>query len=285
MSASLRDIEKTLLNLWMFHGARLQLRGEASKSAKKSAGKSYLSLPPEILEQIDRRGVELYAELLNIGHQDLMENIYPGCAKLIGDKWGQIVDHYLEHFPPAHFNLNRAAEHFPQYLREHGYRYTRTYPYIVELADYEWLELDILEHPGKVVKFPQIALTDSGQFASLRPVVNPVLAIRRYKYPIPEIVQHLEDDCCVPKDVAPKVTHVIDYRDPDSKDCRFLEVGEITARLVQCALERPVSYKEMIAMSLAEAGQVSAQDCVIQFLEMVEQLQERSLFVGSQPIV
>jgi hypothetical protein len=85
--------------------------------------------------------------------------------------------------------------------------------------------------------------------------------------------------------VAPEPCCVVVYRDPDSHDCRFLAVGEITARIVEAALESPTSYKDLIALTVSSSGGMDAQQCVIEFLEMVEKLQQVKLFVGSLPTV
>lgn len=281
---SLHEIEKTLCSLWMNREVREAfLYGAGTKKKHKRPAPS-VSLAPELLEQIDKNGVRLYASLLNIGHKDLMVNVFPGCAKLIGDKWPEVVDHYLEQYPPNHYNLNRSAERFSEYLSRFGDRYLRKYPFIAELADYEWLELELLEHRGQIKTYTNAPLTSPADFESLRPVVNPVLAVRRYRFPIPTIVDHLEDDCCLPKDVAPKPATVLVYRDPQSHACRFLEVGEMTAKIVQATLANSLSYKELAALAVSEAQGMDPQQCLVEFIEMVEKLQSLGLFVGSVPI-
>lgn len=285
LAPSLREIESTLCKLWMNRSARERLLSRSAPRKKHDSQIEADSLSPELFRVIDKEGIRLYANLLNIGHQDLMENVYPGCAKLIGEKWSEVVDDYFEKFPPAHFNLNRAAESFSKYLSKFGDRYVRKYPFIVELADYEWVELELIEHPGDVRTCPHQALTSPEQFEALSPVVNPVLAIRRYKYQITGIVEHLEGDCCLPKDVEPQLTCVIVYREPDTHSCRFLEVGEMTARIVAVALESQTSYKDLIALAVSSSGGMDPQQCVLEFLELVEKLQEMKLFVGSKPVL
>jgi hypothetical protein len=280
----LRDIEITLATVWMNRQAREQLIFSESTGKRRDRSKPGEQLPASLLAEIDKDGVRLYAELLNLGQQDLMENVFPGCAKLIGDRWSDEVNNYLERFPPTHYNLNRAAEKFPEYLLKFGDRYLRKYPFIAELADYEWLELELLEHPGQVKTFPYQPLTDAAQFEQQRPVVNPVLAVRRYKYPITEIVEHLEDDCCLPKDVEPKITQVAVYREPETHDCRFFELGQMAARVIEAAQEKPTAYKDLIALAVSTSGGMDPQQCVLQCLEMIEKLQEVKLLVGSAPL-
>src|SRR5277367_133169 len=132
--SSLREIEQTLTTLWMNRDAR----------ARFLAGKN-ASISPDLAKQIDRGGVELYAGLLNYGHHDVMNSIYPLSAKLLGKNWPAIVDDYLETFPPHHFNLNRTAKQFPGYAEQSLSEFTERFPFLPELADYEWVEMELLE--------------------------------------------------------------------------------------------------------------------------------------------
>src|SRR5215470_7735633 len=162
MSESLREIEQAMVTLWMNRGAREKfLHGTGGKKARQS-GVDRLS--PELLAGIDKRGVRVYARLLNFGHHDVMLSIYPGCAKLLADKWERVVDGYLEYFPPSHYNFNRTAARFSEFLAAYGDRYQKKFPYIAELADYEWLELEILERDVEIKVTPYEPLTQPEEF-------------------------------------------------------------------------------------------------------------------------
>src|SRR5207244_1761420 len=119
------------------------------------------------------------------------------------------------------------------------------------------------------------------QFQKFAPVVNQVLAIREYEYPITSVVDHLEDDCCLPRDVEPKKTYVAVYRDPESNYCRFLEIGESAAKIIRYAQDERAPYVELLGMAVASADSGDPQTVAVEFLELVEKLQSVSLFVGS----
>lgn len=271
---SLREIEHTLRLLWTDRKSRESfLDGESTASGKE-----------DLLSQVDAEGVRLYAGLLSYGHHDLMISVYPGCARLMDDHFHDAVDNYLETFPPEHYNLNQAARRFPEYLTKYGERWVKKFPYILELADYEWVELEMLEKPADIERFPYEPLTSPEQFEKFAPVVNPALLMRKYKYPIPSIVDHLSDECCMPKQVEPSDTYMAIYRDPDTHRCRFMELGELAVGLVESALQAPLSYRELLSTAVARSANPDPQQTVVEFLELVETLQSASLFVGSRPL-
>jgi hypothetical protein len=276
---SLHEIEKTMRMLWMDRKEREAfLDGPTAKKKKQSR---IAEVNPELLNEIDKEGVKLYAGLMNFGHNDVMLSIYPGCAKLLDEKWEDVVDHYLEKYPPEHFNLNQLARRFPEYLTRYGERHLKRFPYLAELADYEWIELELMEadRPVQVNGFQ--SLTTPEHFENLAPVVNQVLVVREYQYPITSVVDHLEDDCCLPRDVEPAKTFVAIYRDPDSNLCRFLEVGDSAAQIIKTAQAAPTPYRDLLGLAVSLSSAQDPQQAVMDFLELVEKLQSVSLFVGS----
>jgi len=280
ITPSLHDIEKTLCTLWMDRKARERFLDGPGKS-KRLRITALDSLPPELLAEVDEKGVRLYAGLLNYGHQEVVRSVYPGCAKLIGDKWEDVVDQYLELYPPSHYNLNRTAEKFPEYLGKHGERYIKRFPFIAELADYEWLELEIMEREGEIRPRAYEPLTAPEQLLQTGPLVNPVLAVRHYHFPIAMIVDRLESDHRLPRQIEPKPAWLAVYRQPVSYECKFLEIGETAYCIIEAAREGTRSYKDLVSLAVARSPGVDPQQCVVDFLELVDKLQSLSLFIGS----
>src|SRR5262249_52550868 len=123
--------------------------------------------------------------------------------------------------------------------------------------------------------------SEPAQFAVQAPIVNPTLAMRRYRYPITDIVDHLQDDCCLPGDVEPKATSVAVYRHPKSHQCKFMELGALAARVVQAAAASPQSYSTLVATVVSLSGDRDPQESVVELLELIDKLQSSYLFIGS----
>jgi hypothetical protein len=271
--SSLRDIEKTMTTLWMRrHEREAFLDGDDS------------GVNADIAGQIDKTGVELYASLLNYGHQDVIGSIFPFCAKLLHKHWEEIVDDYLEKYPPNHFNLNRSAQRFSEYLDKHQPRLKKRFPYIVELADYEWLELELLEKDVISPPSELETLESPEQFTAFAPIVNPALALRRYNYSIMKIAEEIQNSCQKPRNSSRMPTNVVVYRDPCGNRSRFLEVGSVAASIIEMALADNAAYSELISFAVSMNPNHDPQSTVIEFLAMVENLQENHLFLGNRKL-
>lgn len=272
----LREIETTMRVLWMDRKTREKFLDGKLKAAE---------LNQDLCQQIDASGVKLYANLISWGQKDLMRSVYPGCARLLGDKWTDLLEKYLEVFPPRYYNLNQCSKHFPEFLQKHAEAQLRKYPFLVELAHYEWLELELMESviESKCQPEPFELPGHPADFAAYQPSLNIVSTVVSYKYPIAEIVEHLQDECCLPKDVELKECHMLVVRCPETQRCRYLELQDGACALVKTAMEKTMSYQQWLQTAVELAKNSNPQQAVADCLELFEQLKAVSFIVGSQP--
>jgi Putative DNA-binding domain len=278
---SLREIQQTISTLWLDKEARIWLVKRRGPRPQSLQGAS-----DEILKNADHAGLQLYSELLNFGHQDVMASVYPYCSKLLGKKWEETVEDYLRKLPPDHYNFNRLCSRFSQYLTEFGGEWLKRWPFLAELADYEWIELEKLEQDVRIEALPHQPLTDLAQVMSLKPVLNPSVTVRHYSYDILAIADNLEEGKRISK-VAPISSFVAAYRHPQTQRCCFAELGAAAAKAVEessSSSGNGLSYQQLIPLTFAIMGEADPQSAMMQFLEMVEELQEMRIFVGSQPV-
>jgi hypothetical protein len=284
MSApSLRDIENTLTTLWMDEEARCWFLSGAKLQTVPAALKD---IPLDFIKTISQDGVRLYGSLLNFGHHDVMESIYPYCKQLLADDWEETVDDYLKVFPPDHFNFNRLCSRFSRYFdeSERGRQHRKKFPFIAELAHYEWIELEKMEEDVLIEEFSQESLVSPESFAKLAPAVNPSLTIARYKYPLTQIVEILEAGGKLSRKISQEETIVAIYRNPETHRCHFVELGEATAQMLEKAVKSTVSYQDLIPLVVSLAKDTDPQKVVVTFLDSIEELQELKVLVGSKKV-
>lgn len=281
---SLRDIEKSLALLWMNEDARSWIESGASSDSRPNSANE---LDLDLLPHLDQKGINLYGRLMNYGHHDVMDSVYPYCRKLFAKDWNRIVDDYLTKFPPAHPNFNRLCQAFPCYVSTYGGSHAELYPFLSELADYEWIELEKMEDPAKISVLQKISIEGPEQVESFGPLLNPTLSLRRYKFPITEIVSVLERG----KRPSKKLNSLLKepcflaiYRDPNSHQTKFLELGSAAASIVESASKAKPSYQDLLKIAIAETPEIGAQNAAVQFLELVDQLQVANVIVGSQRV-
>lgn len=274
MTKNLQKIEQSLATLWTNGGARSQFL----------CGANPVGVEEEIFSEIDQRGVRLYASLIKTGRHDLMRSVYPGCQKVLSRRWVRLVDLFFETCPPDHYNLNRAAAEFADFLKNHTPELVTRHPFLPELADYEWIELAILEHDGIAKRGVEIAFDNPDVFQNYGPILNPVLVVRHYQYPIAKLVDWLRDDVRLPRRVKKDPAHLAIYRDPEELNARFLELGDLAARIVEKLGQGPASYAEILTLAVSESKSKDPQATVLNAIGLFEELNERSLFLGSERV-
>lgn len=275
---SLRDIEKTVGTIWIDRSARQWF---LSGNKKKKAPKSAQGLNPDVLKEIDRKGADLYGRLINFGHYDLLCSIYPYCQKVLGKDWDYIAEKYFRDYPSDHFNLNKICRHFSEFISKCNEEMEK-YPYLAELADYEWLELEKVENGSVIEQAETIAIDSLEKLSIYTPVVNQTLTLRQYQFPILEMTAHFEEAKRIRKKFAKDPCNVVIYRDPATHRVRFIELGNVAAAVVEKAQKEQSSYQDLLRLAIEMNENKNPQDIVVQLLELIEELQTDTVFVGSR---
>jgi hypothetical protein len=265
--SSLREIEKTLTSIWM--------ERQPVESAQS------LSCPMED-EKFDADGARLYARLIGYGHSDVISSIYPYCAKVLNRSWEKTLKQYVQMFPPDHFHLNSSAKKFPQFLSDHCPELLDKLPYLAELADYEWLEMELLEVDTAIGVTATTPLSDPQAFVTLGPVSNPTLKVRTYKYPIQQIVDLIEDGKGFRKKFRPMQSHVAMYRDPISHKVRIVDLDD-NAQILLSEADRS-SYADLARRAVELNPNRDPQLSVTDVIDLIEQFHGINLFVGERKI-
>lgn len=162
--------------------------------------------------------LEIYRGLVRNSFFDLFSRIYPYSKKLIGKDWDRLLPEYFEFFPPKSPILNKIAMNFPLFL-SHQEKILNKYPFIQELAMYEWLELEIAdrENPRK---------------STSKNILNPVHVLFSSNYPVNKIIEYIDNNID-PNTLEPVETHIIIYRDPKTYQVRFFELSKASLAYIE----------------------------------------------------
>ena len=183
--------------------------------------------------------IKIYRGLVRNSFFDMSTNIYPYTSKLLSKSWDVLLSDYIEKYPPGSPILNKVVEHIPQYLSARK-DILKKYPFINELARYEWLEVEIYEREGNGKKSKILSL-------------NPVHEVCTFQYAIPEIVEMIENKKPLEK-IYKQRTNVLAYRDPKYFCVRFFELS--TSSLAFIDLLKSGFPIDMVIYFLANAYQV-----------------------------
>ena len=220
-SNSLKKTQKIIKDLILFDSAWNK------RSKVKSLSKSTLER------------IKIYRELVRNSFSDISVNIYPFTYKLLSKNWDKLLSDYLEKYPPSSPILNKVVENLSVYLSIRK-DILKKYPFISELARYEWIEVEVYEREGSVQKNKVLSL-------------NPIYEICTFQYAIPEIVEMIEDNRPLGK-IYKQKTNVLIYRDPKDFSVRFFELSTSTLAFIDL-LKSGFSI-DMVIYFLANAYQI-----------------------------
>lgn len=264
--SSLRELEKQLTAIWMERQP-----AEASTVAHLLDDQSF-----------DEKGAKLYARLIGYGHIDVLTSIYPYCQKVLNRKWESVIKAYVQKFPPDHYHLNSSARRFPEFLKDYDLSLLEKFPFLPELADYEWLEMEILEIDTTIDTTPKATLDQPEAFTTLIPLLNQTLQIRTYTYPIQQIVDLIEDGKGFRKKFKPETSHVAMFRDPESHRVRIMELGDDACVLLSEASNS--TYGDLARRAVELAPNHNPQSTITDFIDLIEDFHSVNLIVGERKV-
>jgi hypothetical protein len=222
MSKNLRKTQTIIKDLILF---------DRSWKKRKELGEE-INLSKQALERIGT-----YRDLVRNSFLDLLSRIYPYSKKLIGKEWERLLSEYFEFFPPKSPVLNKIAENFPLFL-SHQEKVLKKYPFIHELAMYEWLELEIADKENRSIKKGKL---------------NPIHVLFSSNYPVHKTIEYIDNNADLNK-LEPIETHIIIYRDPRTHQVRFFELSK--ASLAYIELFKQGFDNESIVEALATAYKI-----------------------------
>ena len=179
--------------------------------------------PPPAGVDAERAGV--YVELLFNNVEDFLTGCFPVLRSLLDDAaWNALVrQFYAEHACSTPYFREIPAE-FVQWLTSTAL--SDRPPFLLELAHYEWVEIPLMLADSSI-DWAQI--DPDGDLLDGIPVLNPVLLLQSYQYPVHRIGTTYQP-------VAPEPTHLLLLKNAQQK-VDFIVLNTVTARLVQLLQE------------------------------------------------
>ena len=214
------------------------------------------------------KDLETYRTLVKNTLNDIQNKIYPYTNRILKKEWNELLSNYIEKYPPKSPILNKVAEHFPEYLSKQK-NILKKYPFISELALYEWLEVVIYERNG-----------NEKQTREKREItLNPIHEICHFQFHIPEIVQILQKNKNLGK-VIKKPANVLIYRDPKNLSVRIFELSEASSIFIEL-MKQGYSEKDIL-QTFASAYNIEKKDFKKfkkNFYKLVNDLKKYKIFI------
>jgi hypothetical protein len=245
----------------------------------------------KIFQGVPRESLYLYEELLYYSVEDTLSSLFPHAQKFLTAHWHSWVEKFRRTYPNSSFQLYRSAEKFPLFISQQPELMER-FPFLLDLATYEWLEIDVLNDPDPVSKedsfelgFPQ----SPEHFEDWSPVVNTARRIQSFQYNIPAFLESLkdmeEDEILAIRGLPSSPSDILIYRDSENFQARFFQLTPLTTQLL-LNLHGDLSYKDAfvaLQKNTPALQKMALSALMAQGLGLLNQCFASNILLGSRP--
>lgn len=221
---------------------------------------------------VPARRMRVYNELLYNNAEGFLLSCFPVCRKVLGKRrWQPLVRAFFRDHVSHTPYFRQIPEEFLRYLQDE-WQPTDDYPaFLPELAHYEWVELE-LDTSNRDAELPNFDA--DGDLLNGRPLLNPVLRILAYRWPVERISPRYQ-----PKQAPEAATFILAFRDAEF-NVQFIGISAAVARLLTLIQENP-------ALTGAEALEQLAQELAMPLeavsgfaKDLMQSLQTQGVFLG-----
>ena len=221
---------------------------------------------------VDPQRMGVYVRLLFNNVEDFLSGCFPVLRSILDNaQWRELVrQFYAEHACQSPYFREIPSE-FVQWLttRQAEVHLMAQFPFLLELAHYEWVEVPLLLDDTQV---DWAAVNSDGDLLDEPLVLNPVMLLQSYQYP----VQSISADN-VP--TAPEPTHLLLVRNLEHK-IDFIVLNAVTARLVQL-LQEGLSGREAINRIAVEIQHPDPPQLLAFGLRLLTQFKQQAVLLGT----
>jgi hypothetical protein len=223
--------------------------------------------PPDIEE----RRMSVYRELIYNNVEDFLANTYPVLKEISGEEsWHALVrDYFIKHRAITPLFMQMPRE-FLVYLQEEHEPDTGDYPFMLELAHYEWTELELAVSEEKI---SMQGIDANGDLLEDHVAISPLCRILGYQYPV-----HKIGVAYIP--LEPESTFLISFR--DRKDnVEFIELNQVTATLLIRIQNSGLTTRAILTDIAQELDHPDPEKIIGFGVDLLEELHKRGVILGT----
>lgn len=270
-------------NLKAVQEALVKILGNCHEFKRFEQSDEMDSLDKEILGKLDPSGVKSYADDVSLRRIQAVGQCYRLTCKMLGKDRDTFVDNYWIHNPSSYHNPIHELASFPIFLRAANAQ--RTYPYLIDLAEYEWLRKRVLLIATEIVRCDSIDLSLASNRKTQQPVLNPTLAIQHFNYPVHKIASRVAAGRWKKYSYEAQDFYLVAFQNLRQRDeLRIIELGEFSFVLLRYAIETKCSYESMLQYAIGLAPEQSVEDTTADVIELLIQFDELDIILGSRKI-
>lgn len=214
----------------------------------------------------------------------IAKGAFPMICKLLGKRdWQNVVNEYWYRYPSTHKFPTDSLAQFAQFLRDENPDTLNKYPFIADLADFEYAQLKIknAQFSWNEQLLP-INLNRAADRRELAPVVNPSLTVKTYNHPIMEISELVAETKRRRFQYQDYTCRIAIYQNPASKLLEVRQIGAIAAMLIEWATEDPsLTLAALVQKVASEYPEMEKKEVRRKTLQLMKQLIADGIFCGA----
>jgi len=206
--------------------------------------------------------MQIYEECFFNGINELLRNCFPIIHQILqNDEWQALVRAFYATHPATTPLFYEIPQEFLNYLLQTK-PLVNSYPFLVELAHYEWMEIALETATGEAPA-PVAAKID---FENTALAVSPLAEVVAYHYAV-----HRISPAYLPNAEDEQVTYLCVYRDADD-EVKFIELNALSARLLLALKDTPQCIDAAMQIFAKTMNPSSIKQFITKNLNIVKQL-------------
>ena len=226
-------------------------------------------------EGVPARRMAIYTELFFNNINEQLAGNFPVLRRITDDgHWSAMVRDFMIRHRSETPLFTEVGQEFLAYLHDEREAQPGDWPFMLELAHYEYVELAV------AISAADEALGEydpNGDLLTGRPLVGPTAWNLSYRWPVHTIgPDHL------PEEAPAEPTHLVVYRDRQD-EVHFLQINAVTQRLLQLLKENPQQTGLNALNTIAEELDHPQPAAVIAAgHELLDDLRRRNVILGTR---
>lgn len=227
-------------------------------------------------EGVENRRMAIYRELFFNNIRNLLSRMFPVSKKLSSEeKWHSLIRQFMQRHRAETPYFLQLPQEFLDFLQNEYALQDDDYPFLIELAHYEYIELalSIAEEENDFD-----GVDPEGDLLSSVPVRSVLSWVYAYQYPVHRISADY-----IPTEPADQPVFLAVYRRSNDK-VGFLELNPVTARLLEELGDNAAQHTgEAMLRSLADEIGYDDVDALIQHgAAALEEMRQLEILIGSK---
>ncbi|MDH5444953.1 MAG: putative DNA-binding domain-containing protein [Gammaproteobacteria bacterium] len=221
---------------------------------------------------VEARRMNIYSDLFFNNVEGFISNSFPVLRELHNDdSWMALVRDYFEHHRAKTPLFPEMPREFLYYLEHEREPQQSDYPFMLELAHYEWAELALSISDIE----SDLDVDTTGDLLNGVPVLSPLAWLLSYHWPVHQIGPDF-----IPEQASDHPNWLLVYRDNED-EVHFMELNPVTARLLQLIPENSQLTSATLLQQIAgELNHPNPQTVIQGGLSILDDLNRRNVILG-----